>query len=463
MTPRFFGTPSAKAAQAIRTREDFVQALRVNDQAALHGVPQTKASQPFGFFENPNGIQAHKFEGFASYLAACTKKVWCSTHAVSLIANVVLSTDMQVVHRDAEKRKKKKPVRLDPDLARLLAYPNKHDTISQLLFLWVFHMKLTGNAFWFLDEMNGLGQPNAIYALNPKYVRIVPSKKDRISHYVYSVGGAEIRIEVEEMIHFKRPHPDNDLFGLGEVEQGESLYNEFINRSLYNTKLLENGGSPSSIMVKEDFQGDQEEWDKMRAKFDERYSGVKNTGKVGWVNGKWSLLELGLDAQKMQELEKAKVNKEDIYINHGVPLSVAGYGAANYATSRQDTINFRKFTVLSLVNLLCDSINHADNGLIARWHKDLKLDFALDGLIDVEQVTKDYGPLVDKGAMTLNEFREKAGLPRVDNPLLDAFYVNANRMPLEMAGLADVPPDPTATDPGAGGSGDRGGSGSEKV
>jgi HK97 family phage portal protein len=463
MTPRFFGTPSATAVPTIKSREDFVRALRGNDQDALHGIAGAKAAQAFGFFENPNGIEAHRFDGFASYLAACTKRVWCATRAMDIVANVVLSTDMQVVHRDAEKRKKKKPVRINPDLSRLLAYPNKHDTISQLLYLWVAHMKFTGNAYWFLDNINGYGQPEAIYALNPKHVRIVPSKTDRISHYVYRVGGAEIRIELNEMIHFKRPHPDNELFGLGEVEQGEDLYNEFINRSLYNTKLIANGASPSSIMVKEDFNGDQDEWDKMRAKFDERYSGVKNTGKVGWVNGKWSLLQLGIDSQKMQEMEKAKVNVEHIFLNHGVPLSVAGFGAANYATSRQDRINMRSDTVLPMLNLFCDSINHSENGLIARFHKDLKLDFSLAGLVDIEQVTKDYGPLVDKGAMTLNEFREKAGLPRVENPLLDAFYVNANRMPLEMAGLADVPAETGEPKPAAGGSGDGGGGGSQNV
>lgn len=466
MTPRFYGTPSATAVPAIKSREDFVRALRGNDQDALHGITGTKAAQAFGFFENPNGIESHRFDGFASYLAACTKKVWCASRAVDIVANVVLSTDMQVEHREVEKRKKKKPVRLDPDLARLLANPNKHDTISQLLYLWVAHMKFTGNAFWFLDNINGLGQPEAIYALNPKHVRIVPSKTDRISHYVYRVGGAEIRIEVNEMIHFKKPHPDHELWGLGEVEQGENLYNEFINRSLYNTKLIANGASPSSIMVKEDYQGDQDEWDKMRAKFDERYGGVKNTGKVGWVNGKWSLLQLGIDSQKMQEMEKGKVNKEDIFLNHGVPLSVAGIGAAaNYATAKQDDINFRKNTVLPLVNLFCDSINHTENGLICRFHSDLKLSFSLSGLIDVEQVTKDYGPLVDKGAMTLNEFREKAGLPRIENPLLDAFYINTTRMPLEMAGLADVPAVPGEPKPGsgAGGSGDGGGGGSQNV
>ena len=454
MTPRFFGTPSAKAAAAIRGRDDFLVALRANDQASVHGMDK-KAPQSFGFFDTPGGMPTHNFDGFASYLAACSKKVWCAAKAVDIVANVVLSTDMSLAHRDTEKRKKKRPVKADPELLRLLANPNPHDTISEMLYLLVAHLKFTGNGFWFKDRMNAYGQPEAIYWLNPKNVLIVGHRTERISHYLYRVNGTEVRFEPEEIIHFKRPHPDNPLWGLGEVEQGEGLYNEFINRSLYNTKLIANGASPSSILVKEDFSGDQEEWDKMRAKFEDRYGGVKNTGKTAWVNGKWQLLQLGLDARKMQEMEKAKENKEDIFLNHGVPLSVAGYPSANYATARQDDINFRKNTVLPIINLIVDALN-SPRGFITAFNPELKLDFSLAGLIDVEQVAKDYGPLVDRASMTPNELREKAGLPRSDNPLLDQFYIGSNRMPLEMAGLADVPPITAEPKPGAGGSGDGG-------
>ena len=150
-------------------------------------------------------------------------------------------------------------------------------------------------------------------------------------------------------------------------------------------------------------------------------------------------LQLGLDAQKMQEMEKAKVNVEHIFLNHGVPLSVAGFGASNFATAQNDRINFRSDTVLPLINFFIDGIN-SPRGLIPAFHADLKLDFSLDGLIDVEQVGKAYQWLVDSGGMSPNDAREMAGLPRIDNPMLDQYFIKSDRMPIEMAGLADVPP-----------------------
>jgi hypothetical protein len=123
----------------------------------------------------------------------------------------------------------------------------------------------------------------------------------------------------------------------------------------------------------------------------------------------------------------------------------------NYATARQDDITFRKNTCLPLVNLFVDTMN-SDRGYISKFNPEAKLDFSLSGLIDVEQVMKDFSPLFDRGGMTNNELRVLAGLPKSDNVALDQFWVVNNLVPIEMAGLA-AEPDPLAPGggPGAGG------------
>jgi HK97 family phage portal protein len=442
MTPRIYGTPSAKAARIIKSKDDFVGALRENDQKRLAGLHDDERGLDLfgGTMSIAPGIRTHQFSGYASYLEAGTKKVWCAARAVDITANVVISTDMKIVHRDAEARKKKKAIKVDPDLLRLLANPNPFDTISEMLYLWVAHIKFTGNAFWYKDQMNALGQPLHLYPLNPRQMSIVPGVKEKIKEYIYHVNGTEVHFTPDEIIHWKRPHANNPLWGLGDIEQGESLYEDFINRALYKTRFMANGAMPSGILVQEDFEGEQEDWDKKKAAFQENYGGVKNTGKVAWMNGKWSLLQMGITAAEMQEMEKDKINVEQIFLNHGVPLSVAGFGSANFATARVEEMNHRKHTCLPLVNLFTDKINSPEGGLIQAFHPTLKLDFALTGLIDVEQVMKDYAPLADRGGATPNDLREFAGLPRVDNPLLDQYFIRDYYIPLEMAGLAEVTP-----------------------
>ena len=225
---------------------------------------------------------------------------------------------------------------------------------------------------------------------------------------------------------------------MGSIEPAESLYSGFINRNSLEEKFMANGAQVSGILVRDtDRDIDPEQWDAMKKKFNLEYSGRKNAGKTAFLNGKWAYHKLGMNMAEMQTLEREKWSVHQIFLNHGVPLSVAGIeGAANYATAKQDEINFRRYKVVPLVNQLVGKIN-SDGFFRGNLGDELKMSYELSGLIDVEQIVKEYGPLVDAGAMTRNEIREMCGLTEVDNVLLDQFMVQANIVPIEMAGYSD--------------------------
>jgi HK97 family phage portal protein len=428
-------------------------ALRANDQAAVLRLPGGKAAPDatapcaLSWSSLLPGIETHRFSGYTSYLAAGTRKAWAAARAIDILASVVLSTEMRLVPREPGAPKSGASLRPPPDLLRLLQNPNPYDTISELLYLWVAHMKFTGNAFWLKDEMDELGRPKSIYALNPAGMKIVPDRARRVREYRYRVNGETIAFAPEEIIHFRRPHAGDPLWGLGEIESAESLYDDHINRALYHQRFMANGAMPSAVLVKDEWEKSQEEWEHYKASFAEQYGGAKNAGKVAWLSGKWSLLQMGIDAQKMQELEKSKRTVEEIFLNHGVPLSVAGFGSANFATAQVEERAMKRYSVLPLVNWFVDVMN-SPRGFITAFTKDLRLDFPLTGLIDVEQVMKEHAPLFDRGGLTPNELRELAGLPRVSHPLLDQFFVHQQYVPLEIAGI--LPPTDAALAAAAG-------------
>jgi HK97 family phage portal protein len=380
-------------------------------------------------------VQVNRFGGFSDYLLAGTKKVWASARAADIVANAILSTEMSLIWRDPEANDAGKTLKPDPELTRLLQNPNPYDTISEMLYLWTCHMVFTGNVFWFKDEMNGYGQPKNVYWLNPRFMAIIPDEKDRVKKYVYRVNGRQIEFTPDEIIHFRRPHANHALLGLGEIEQGESLFDEFINRALFNTRFMENGAMPSAVLFNEEFKGDAEQFAQLKKKFREEFSGVKNSGKVAWLTGKWGKLEMGLDASALQDLEKSKLNVEQIFLNHGVPLSVAGFGSANFATAKIEEINFRKYGVLPKLNLFTDTMN-SPRGFIPAFNQDIRLDFSLSGLIDMREVVESHAPLFDRGGLTPNEFRKLCGLPKKKDPLMDQHFIAQNYVPIEIAGVA---------------------------
>lgn len=392
------------------------------------------------YIETQLGVPVHKFADFSSYLNTGCKKVWATFRACHLVASIIQSTDFKL------EKPKQDGWEADPTAPEslFLYNPNPFDSWSELLYMWTYHMKLTGCAFWMKDEIDGKGRPTNIYPMLPHNVKIIPDAKKNIGGYLYEVNGRRIELKPEEVIYFRRPHPKNLMLGMGDIEPSEDLYNDFINRNVYQEKFMEHGAQPSGILsLKTQLTPDEEEWGRLKAWWTKEYGGKGNAGKTAFLTGDWSYQQLGLTQQQMQSIEQTKLTIEHIFMNHGVPLSIAGVqGAANYATARVDEINFRKYEIVPLLTLLVSKLN-AESSLFATFDPDIELAYNLSGLIDVEQVNKDYGPLVTNGAMTPNELRVMAGLPKSDNPYLDQFFMNGT--PIEMVGLSDIPPIEDAT------------------
>lgn len=394
----------------------------------LFGRTQTKSvtaiADLFG------GIELSKLTDYESYIKAGSQKVWATWKACDICAKAVVQTPFKIV-RDGSSE----PVKV-LGLEELLRAPNPRETFGDVVARSVFHLKLTGNAYWLKDQSTIKGdRPKALVSLNPHKTKIVPNRDGTLKGYLYSVNGEDVPLDVEEVIHFKMPHPNNDWYGLGEVEPGEALFQEQINRDTYAQAFWKNGARPSGVMtLKQQFTGSQEEWDKAQERFNQRYAGAKNAGKAIFIQGDWSYNSIGLTAQEMQALEHQKWTVESIFLMHGVPLSVAGVrDAANYATADIDNQRFKEFTVLPLVKILADTLN---TDLVMGYGDKLRIVFEVSGLTSVASLMQGYGPLFDRGAMSVNDLRVAAGLPRIEDPQFDQHFILGSYTPLELAGLA---------------------------
>lgn len=371
---------------------------------------------------------------YSSYLNAGTGNVWATFKACDLVANAVMSTTFDLIREQTGK-----VVTNDrTGISELLRTPNAEDTFEDLMYLYAHHIKLTGNFFLLKDNINPVTKlPRQLYPLMPHRIKLITSKTGmgEVIGYEYKTGRDVTNFRKEDIIHFRRPNPSNRYWGLGDIEAGRSLYNDFIQRDRLNSQFQKNGGLPSGVLVNEEFDGDISEWERVKNIWASQYAGQKNIGKIAWLTGKWNFLKLGLTADQMQQLERDKANTQQIFLNHGVPLSICGMDkAANYATARQDYINFKRFTCYPLSLSFFRELNRS---LIKNFDEQYKLDFSVNGLVDGKAVIDEFLPYLDKGVITPNELRSLAGLPRSDNPLLDGHYINTQVIPLEMVGLAN--------------------------
>jgi len=424
---------SKTAPRGIVTSLDERRDVVAQAYKAANSAPNIKARP---WIEFVSDFKLTKLKDYDSYQNAGTSKLWASHHAVSVISKALTSTTFKVLKKDKLVDDDNHP------LLKLMVEPNPVDSWEELLAVWPFHLKYTGNAYWLKDEINGKGQPSALYPLLPQYIEIVPNKDTRVGQYLYRVNGRTIEIEQDEMIHFKLPHTNDVIFGLGDLEAGEMMFEDYINRNSLEGNYLAKGGVPSGILTRAEEVEDPDEWSRFTSKWKEEYEGLDNTGKTAFLNGDWSYIKMGLTPGELQTMQRSELTVKNIYTLHGVPLSVAGVeSAANFATAKQDSIHFKKWTVKPMLDLLCNKLNSGKT-LTRNYDPALKLAYELGGMTDIGSIVAEYSPLVDKGAMTRNELRRQCKLEEVKGkPMMDEFLVPQGLVPIDMAGMGGAPQD----------------------
>lgn len=374
-------------------------------------------------------VSLSAMSSFASYLAAGTGTIWASYRACDITGKVVVSTPMKLVRGDSD----------DPatikGLSELIQTPNEHDSWNELIYKSVFHLKLTGNAFWLKNIVNNAGdRPEQLFALNPRKMEIQVDPRLGIIGYIYHADKTRIPLDLNEVIHFRNPHPNREYYGIGEVEGGRKLFEEFSNRTTAKNNFWKNGATPAGLLTITTGANDQEAFEKLKRKFHAQYGGPENSGKMAFLAGEWKYQQIGNTAVDGQDIEQSTQAVKDVFALHGVPLSVAGIDrAANFATARVDDLMFRRYTVLPLINLLKETLQ---TDLVNGFDPKARIVWELQGLLDLEQVAMVFVPLFDRGALSPNELRSLAGLKPIPNdPLMEARYMSAGLNPIELSGI----------------------------
>jgi len=403
-------------------------------RTAVFGRKITRIEDIFGGVLS--GLTVDQLRDYESYLRASSKKVWASWKSIDLKAQACAETKIAFMSGKTEAAQK--PVEAPKELAALMDRPNDHETFHDIIYKTVFHIAATGNAYWYKNEATVTGErPRSIMLLNPKRVKIVCDDRRGLTGYIYKTNGKDVPLQPQEIIHFKKPHPNNDWYGLGELEAAETLFQENLDRQAWSRNFWKHGASPSGVLVMKERVESQTEFDKLKARWDEQYSGVNNAGKTAILTGDWSYQQLGLTAQEMQDIERSKFNVESIACVHGVPLSVLGVkDAANYATAEIDGVRFRTTAVRPILKLLEAVLN---SKFMPGYGQNIRLQFCLSGLVNTGAMMELIKAGFDRGIFTPNQCLAMLGEPTVDeDPLMDSRFISSMYVPMEIAGAASL-------------------------
>ena len=310
---------------------------------------------------------------------------------------------------------------LEHPFINLMKNVNPFTNSFELKEMTNLHEELTGNSFWYL-LLNGAGLPVEIWMIPPDKMRLVPSKEEFISGYIYDAMPQKIAFTKEEIIHFKFPSSISAYYGMSPLSAVAHAYNLNENMNRYENALFSNMARPDGVLESDDVLGD-DNFKRLKKEWKEVYGRVKNSGKTAVLDAGVHYKPISFPPRELAFLGGRKVTREEIMNAYG--QSSALYDKeANRANADNATYMHMRDTISPRHRRQEQKINEQ---LLPRW--DERLFCAYDNCIPDD---KEFAHLVrmestDK-IITRNEARREIGREEIDGA--DNLLQDSNQIPI---------------------------------
>lgn len=315
--------------------------------------------------------------------------------------------------------------------------PNAFQTRSELFELTSINLELLGEAFWLLAKEENARRIVGLIPLNPTKMEL-ELKDNEPYRWKYKMHPDVMTLELEDVIQFKYPNPDNPYRGLSPLMAGAETADADYYASKFNKNYFFNSANPSGAFTTES-KLSNEEFERLKKQVETLYQGVDKAHKAILLEKGMKYEPIQVTHKDMQFLDLRKLARVEIASIFGVPLSKLGISEeVNRATAYINDYTFAKNTIEPKLVLMRESLN---DYLLPRFGDNLYFDF--DSVIprDREFELKKYQTYADMGIMTINEIREELGLEPVDwgdRPFNPKAGINLNFEPEEKKETRDL-------------------------
>lgn len=197
--------------------------------------------------------------------------------AVNLVASELASYPYQILD---ESGGVVAPIRVPTELKDLLDQPNREMTYFDFAEYRAIDQELVGNSYWLKDEINALGQPLTLMRLRPEFVQIAVNDQGVVIGYIYHIRniGTPIPYDREEVIHFKRPNPLDEYYGMGTVEAIQRALSSDLAQSDHVIGFFSDGARISGVLTTTTLSEIQ--FQRFKEQFYAEYAGDANAHKI---------------------------------------------------------------------------------------------------------------------------------------------------------------------------------------
>lgn len=311
-------------------------------------------------------------------------------------------------------------------LLDLLDKPNAETIKTDAIYLIQSHKKLAGDAFWLKLRTNG--QVSGLRVLPPDKVTLnlqTPTEKDPtvIKSYEYkdTINGKPIKVEYDpkDIIHFKKPNPNNPFRGLGVVEAlSETI--DLDNLTTETTLNFFKNGAINNFVLSTDNKVTDEQLNRLKAEMRASYGGVSNAYKTMILGGGLKPVDISFSNKDQEFLGQLEWYRDKIMYGFGnTKASLGMIDDVNRASHEGSIIEWQRNTIKPDMEAIVNTLNEF---LVPEFGDNLVLGFCEpvpeDRADDIAEV-KDLYPI---GIITLNEARALVDMDPVEDGTGDEFY-----------------------------------------
>ncbi len=206
------------------------------------------------------------------------------------------------------------------DLLSKYGKPNDADDVVEFMERHYSNFLLVRNSYWWWHSRFG-GEPDSVYHLDPRMMRVVPGGFRRVSHYEYRVSGEVFKLLPETVTHFKAYHPFNDYHGMPIYEPGRKDFDADREMARWNSDYFDGPSIPQGVfVVPKETTADQ--ITEFQEDMEQKHRGMRRTAVVRGEPGAVSWLDAGLRHTDLQFIEGRKLTRQVVYEMLGLPLGL---------------------------------------------------------------------------------------------------------------------------------------------
>lgn len=287
--------------------------------------------------------------------------------------------------------------------------------------LWTIDMMLAGEAF--NEAVSGSGGfPVELWHRRADLWEVLPTPGPYPIPAGYrwqeEDGSNLLTFEPGEVVHWMLPNPMNRFRGLPPIAAARSGIVLDIFAQTWSRKFFENSARPDlAIEAHPDKPLTKTQIQLMEVMWEERFKGVEKAHKPAFLEAGQKVHQISSPPKDVEWLVQRKASREEICAIFGVPLPLAGdLERATYENIEQARQIFWADTVVPLLSLRDSAFNEM---LVRVRYKGQGIKVISD-LSDVKALQEDENELakrkqeeLDRGALTINEYRAEFGLEPV--------------------------------------------------